>query len=151
MTDQKPDSDGASVTPFLAALAIIVLVVLVIGVMSWVNSDEDALHEGVVRAALGQNDALQRLDYDDFRTYTCAQQAGTEAEVLARQRASVAAKGARYVGNVLEVKVVGGNVDGDTATANVVYYFDNDKDAMIDTPTEFVLEDGSWRVCSATS
>lgn len=71
--------------------------------------------------------------------------------MLARQRESVAEKGARYVGNVLEVKVDGGKVDGDTATANVVYYFDNDKDAMIDTPTEFVLEDGSWRVCSATS
>lgn len=146
MIDPRPDSDGASVTPFLAALAIIVLVVIGIGVMSWANRDDDALHEGIVRAALGQNDALQRLDYADFRTYTCAQEAGTEAQVLAAQRESVAANGARYVSNVLEV-----DVDGDRATANVVYYYDNDKDTKIDTDTSFVLEDGSWRVCSPVS
>lgn len=146
MIDPRPDSDGASVTPFLAALAVIVLVVIGIGVMTWANSDEDALHESIVRAAIGQNDALQRLDYEDFRTYTCAQEAGTEAAVLANQRESVAAHGARYVGNVLAV-----DVDGDRATANVVYYYDNDKDTMIETDTSFVLEDGSWRVCSPVS
>ncbi len=146
MTDQHPESEGATVTPFLAALVIIVLVVIGVGLASWLNRDDDAVREGIVRAALGQNDALQRLDYDDFRTYTCTREAGTADTVLDNQRRSVADQGARYVGNVLDV-----TVEGDTATANVVYYFDNDKDTMIDTPTDFVLEDGTWRVCSPVS
>ena len=111
--------------------------------MTWTNRGTDTEREAVVRAAVGQNDALQRLDYADFRANTCAQQAGVEAEVLARQRNSVAAKGARYVDNVTGV-----SIDGDRATANVSYYFAVDKDDKVDTVTDFVREDGAWRVCS---
>lgn len=136
-------SDNATPWPFLGALAIIVLVVIGIGVLRLINRDAANEHEAVVRAALGQNDALQRLDYRDFRANTCAQQAGAEAEVLARQRDSVAQKGARYVNNVTGV-----TIDGDRATANVSYYFAGDKDTKIDTVTTFVREDGGWRVCS---
>ena len=98
-----------------------------------------------MRAALGQNDALQRLDYPGFRANTCAEQAGHAAEVLDRQRSSAAQRGARYVDNVTGVSIV-----GDKATANVVYYFGNTKDTKIDSATTFVREDGSWRVCSPT-
>src|SRR6476469_9417898 len=89
-----------SALPFLAALAIIVLVVAGIGLMTLARRGEDSQREAVVRAALGQNDALQRLDYAAFRANTCAQQAGRETEVLDRQRSSVAQRGARYVDNV---------------------------------------------------
>ena len=135
--------DGATPWPFIGALAIIVLGVLGIGVMTWANRGADDEREAVVRAALGQNDALQRLDYGGFRANTCAQQVGVEAEVLARQRGSVAAKGARYVDNVTGV-----SIDGDRATANVSYYFAADKDAKIDTVATFAREDGGWRICS---
>jgi hypothetical protein len=138
------DDDGATPWPFFGALTIAVLVVGGIGAMAWANRGTDNEREAVVRAALGQNDALQRLDYGDFRARTCARQAGTEADVVARQRNSVAAKGARYVDNVTGV-----SIDGDRATANVSYYFANDKDAKVDTVTDFVREDGAWRVCSA--
>jgi hypothetical protein len=136
--------DGSTPWPFIGALAIALLVVLGIGAMAWANRGSDNQREAVVRAALGQNDALQRLDYGDYRANTCAQQAGAEAEVLARQRNSVAAKGARYVDNVTGV-----SIDGDRATANVSYYFATDKEAKIGTVTDFVREDGTWRVCSA--
>ena len=86
--------------------------------MTLSNRGDDTEREAVVRAALAQNDALQRLNYPDFRANTCAQQAGVEAEVLARQRDSVATKGARYVDNV-----TGMSIDGDQATATVIYYF----------------------------
>ena len=97
----------------------------------------------MVRAALGQNDALQRLDYADFRANTCAQEAGAEADVLARQRNSVEDKGARYVNNVTSV-----TVQGDRASADVSYYFAGARDVKYDVPTTFVREDGTWRVCT---
>ena len=34
--------------------------------MTWANRGTDDEREAVVRAALGQNDALQRLDYGGF-------------------------------------------------------------------------------------
>lgn len=138
------DADGATPGPFLAALVLILLVLIGIGIITFMNRGADSEHEAVVRAAIAQNDALQRLDYSDFRANTCAALAGTEAEVIARQRNSVAEKGPRYVGNVTAVAV-----DGDTATAHVNYYFDIDKDAKIDTPVRFVREDGTWRACTA--
>ncbi len=143
MIGRKPDADGASVAPFMAALAIIVLVVIGIGLMTFARGGDDDQREAVVRAAIANNDALQRLDYADFRANTCAQQAGAEAEVLNRQRESVAAKGPRYVDDVRNVEV-----DGDRATAIVVYYFDSAKDDKIETASSFVSEDGTWRVCT---
>lgn len=143
MSAARGSRDGRSAVPFLAALAIIVLVVAGIGVMTLMRRGDDSQREAVVRAALGQNDALQRLDYAGFRANTCAEQAGAEAEVLDRQRSSTAQRGARYVDNVTAV-----SIDGDKATANVVYYFGNTKDTKIDSATTFVREDGSWRVCS---
>lgn len=137
-------TDGATPWPILIALAIAVLVLIGIGLTTLLNRGVDDDREAVVRAALGQNDALQRLDYADFRANTCAAEAGSEADVLDRQRNSVAAKGNRYVNNVTAV-----SVDGDRATANVSYFFAGARDATIDTATTFVREDGSWRVCSA--
>jgi hypothetical protein len=140
---EQDGADGASPAPFLAALVIIVLVVIGIGLVSFFNRGDDGEREAVVRAALAQNDALQRLDYPDFRASTCAQEAGSEAEVLARQRDSSASKGARYVDDVAGIAI-----DGQQAKATVVYYFAGDKDAKIENATTFVLQDGSWRVCS---
>ncbi len=130
--------------PFIAALVIIVAVVIGIGVMTLRNRGGDSEREAVVRAALAQNDALQRLDYGGFRASTCATEAGVEADVIGAQKKSVTEKGARYVDNVTGV-----TVDGDKATATVQYHFDSDKDAKIDTATSFVREDGTWRVCTA--
>jgi hypothetical protein len=77
-------------TPFLAALAIIVLVVIAIGLFNMVGDNEPPADQQIGRAAVGQNDALQRRDYADFRTYTCRDQQGVEADILDRQRDSVA-------------------------------------------------------------
>jgi hypothetical protein len=138
------DTDGATPWPFIGALAVILLVVIGIGLMSLLNRGSDDQREAVVRAALGQNDALQRLDYGAYRANTCAQLAGTEVDTVARQHSSVAAKGPRYVDNVTGV-----SVDGDNATAQVSYYFDKSKDDKIGVATTFVREDGTWRVCTA--
>lgn len=142
--DDPAADDGATPWPFIGALAVGLVTLLGVGALTLANRDRDTETDRVVRAVLGQNDALQRLDYADFRANTCARDAGTEAQVLDRQRTSVAAKGGRYVGNVTDV-----SMSGDTASATVTYYFERNRDDKTDVRTALVREDGAWRVCTA--
>jgi len=131
--------------PILIALVVALLVLGVIGIVWVLDNRQKPLTEDVKvgRAAVGQNDALQRDSYVDFRKYTCAAQQGTEAEVLDRQQKSKAAQGARYVDDVTEVKI-----DGDKAVATVVYHFEHAADNKLKVPMTFVRENGDWTVCS---
>ncbi|NTY61072.1 lumazine-binding protein [Mycolicibacterium sphagni] len=139
----EPVDDGASPMPILIALGVAVLVLAAVGV-AWLFSNKPMSEDVKVgRAAVGQNDALQRDNYGDFRKYTCAAQQGAQAEVLDRQQKSKAAQGARYVDDVTEVKI-----DGDRATATVVYHFDHAPDNKVKVPMNFVRESGEWTVCS---
>ena len=101
----------------------------------------------VGRAVVGQNDALQRSAYADFQRYTCATQQGTENQLLADQRQSVNARGARYVDDVKDVTVT-----GDRATATVVYHFEKSENSAdsnkVSAAMTFVRENGDWKVCS---
>ena len=140
--DDEGDS-GATPWPFIGALTIIVLVLLGVWALQHFNRGDDTQREAVVRAALGQNDALQRGSYADFQANTCAHLVSPEAAVQARQQESVARRGARYVENVTGV-----SVDGDQAKADIVYYFAGAKDDKINVAASFVREDGTWRVCT---
>jgi hypothetical protein len=130
-------------TPFLAALAIIVIVVIAIGLLNLIGDDEPPEDQQVAGAAVGQNDALQRQSYADFRSYTCRRAQGTESDVLGGQRDSVANKGERFVDDVTDVAI-----DGDRATAKVTYHFDKTPDTKTGVDMTFVREDGAWKVCS---
>jgi hypothetical protein len=138
----EPD-EQRTIAPFLGALAIIVLVLIAIAVANIVGDDSPPPDQQVGTAAVGQNDALQRLDYADFRGYTCAAQQGNEADVLAKQRDSVVKRGARFVDDVTGVAI-----DGDRATATVTYHFDKSPDQKMPVETTFVREGGTWKVCS---
>jgi hypothetical protein len=129
--------------PFLGALAIIALVVIAIVLFNVFGSNEPPDDQQVGRAAVGQNDALQRQNYADFRTYTCRHQQGVEPDIIARQRDSVAKRGERFVDDVTQVKV-----DGDRATAEVTYHFAKAPDTKTGVAMTFVREDGAWKVCS---
>ncbi|MGV0740433.1 lumazine-binding protein [Mycobacterium syngnathidarum] len=144
MAEQGETPDRPTMVPFLGALAVIVLVVIVVVLLNVFGSDGRSDEQQVALAAVGQNDALQRENFGEFSGYTCAALRGVESDFIARQRDSVAKRGARYVDDVTEVKV-----DGDRATATVVYHFDNTPDAKVNTETTFVREDGQWRVCSS--
>ncbi len=123
----EPDGaarDGSSPMPFLAALVIIVLVLIVIGIFALTRGDGMQEEDRVARAAVGQNDALQRQNYQDLRTYTCAAVVGSEAYMVARQRDASAKQGARYVDGVTNVVIT-----GDRATARVTYHFDKVPDS----------------------
>ena len=148
MTDPEDDAadpaaDRPTIAPFLGALAIIVLVVIAIGLFNLFGSDELPADQQVGRAAVGQNDALQRQNYADFRTYTCRDQHGVEADVLARQWDSAAKHGERFVDDVTDVVI-----DGGRATAKVTYHFDKAPDTKTGVAMTFVREDGAWKVCS---
>jgi hypothetical protein len=145
VTDPEGDSaaDRPTMAPFLGALAIFVLVVIVIGLFNVFGGSDVPEDQRVGRAAVGQNDALQRQNYADFRGYTCRGQQGIEADVLARQRDSVAKRGERFVDDVNDVVI-----DGDRATAKVTYHFDRTPDAKTGVAMTFTREDGAWKVCS---
>ena len=124
--DQADESpDRPTMAPFLGALAIIVLVVIAIWLFNVFGGDDRTPEDQQVgRAAVGQNDALQRESYADFAHATHARiEHGEEADVLARQRDSVAKRGERFVDDVTDVKI-----DGDRATATVTYHFDKAPD-----------------------
>ena len=129
--------------PFLGALAIIVVIVIAIGLVNSFRGDELSEDQQVARSAVGQNDALQRQNYADFRNYTCEAQHGDEADILARQRDSVAKRGARYVNDVTDVVI-----NGDRATATVTYHFAKAPDTKTGVAMTFAREDGAWKVCS---
>jgi hypothetical protein len=136
-------ADRPTMAPFLGALAIIVLVVIAIGLFNIFGSNEPSADQQVGRAAVGQNDALQRQNDVDFRTYTCRDQQGVEADVLARQRDSSAKRGERFVDDVTDVVI-----DGDRASAKVIYHFDKAPEVKTGAAMTFVREDGAWKVCS---
>ncbi len=137
------ESDTPTMAPFLGALAIIAIVVIAIWLFNVFQGDQTPQDQQVGRAAVGQNDALQRENFADFGAYTCAKMRGSEAELLARQRDSVAKRGARFVDDVTDVKI-----DGDRATATVTYHFDKAPDEKTPVAMTFVRENGAWKVCS---
>lgn len=129
--------------PFVGALAIIVIVVIGIWLFNVFGGDRAPEDQRVGKAAVGQNDALQRANFADYSGYTCQEVRGVEQDVLARQHDSVAKRGARFVDDVTDVRV-----SGDTATATVTYHFDKKPDEKTPVPVSFVREDGAWKVCS---
>jgi len=139
----EPIEDRPSFMPIAIAAAIVVVALGGIWVLRLVRGD-DVPDDGLVgRAVVAQNDALQRENYDDFRTYTCNAQQGTEAQVLADQRQSKSAKGNRFVDDVK-----GFAAAGDRATATVVYHFQKSPDDKVSMPMTFIRENGGWKVCS---
>jgi hypothetical protein len=136
-------ADSPTMAPLLGALAIIVIVVIAIWLFNLFQGDRTPEDQRVGRAAVGQNDALQREDFADLGSYTCGKMRGSETDVLARQRDSAAKRGARFVDDVTDV-----NIDGERATATVTYHFDKAPDEKTPVPMTFVREDGAWKVCS---
>ncbi|MEI7914041.1 MAG: lumazine-binding protein [Mycobacteriaceae bacterium] len=135
--------DRSSPAPILIALSVVGMLLIAMVVLRLVRGDQVPDDAAVGRAAVGQNDALQRGDYTDFQRYTCAAEQGTENRLLADQRESTRVKGARYVDDVTDVTVA-----GERATATVVYHFEKASDDKVSAAMTFTRENGDWKVCS---
>ena len=122
---------------FLVALAGV-------AVFRFLRGDGLTEEQRVGRAAVAQNDALQREDYVDFQRFTCPQEQGTKDEVLDAHRESLDRLGARFIDDVTDVRIT-----GDSATATVVYNFELTSDTEHTGRLAFTRMDGTWRVCSA--
>lgn len=135
--------------PFLAALAVISVVLIAIVLFNLIEGSDPTDEQQIGLAAVAQNDALQRENFADFRANTCGDEVGTETDFLDAQRKSVAEHGARYIDGVTAV-----TVDGERAHATVTYHFANDPDDKTGVSTTFVREAGAgggdpvWKVCS---
>lgn len=138
------DEEHGSLVPFGAALAVFALVLAGVAVFTLTSGDGLTEDQRVGRAAVGQNDALQRRNYADYQRYTCSGEQGTEANMLGAQQESASKHGARYVDDVTDVMV-----DGDRATATVKYHYEKDPNSKSSTPLTFARQDGQWKVCSA--
>jgi hypothetical protein len=137
-------NDGSSPMPILIALGVVAVILIGLGISWLFRGDGLSEDQRVARAAVGQNDALQRENYSDFRKFTCVAHQGAEADVLARQRQSKASQGARYVDDVTDQVI-----NGDKATATVVYHFEKAAQDKVKASMAFVREGGDWKVCSA--
>jgi len=142
MTEPE-DSGRATLMPIVTAMAIVAVALSAIFVLRLFLGDDLPDDDAVARAVVGQNDALQRDSYTDFRGFTCMAQQGVENHVLADQKQSVSAKGHRYVDDVKDLTVT-----GDRATATVVYHFEKAADDKVAVPITVVRENGEWKVCS---
>jgi hypothetical protein len=140
----EDDDETSTPWPFIGALAVFALIVIAVLIYTLTRGDGLTEEQRVGRSAVGQNDALQRLDYGDFRKFTCASEQATEPSVLAAQRDSAATNGARFVDDVKDVKI-----DGEKATGTVAYHFDKQPDNKRTSPLAFAKQDGQWKVCSA--
>jgi hypothetical protein len=138
------DEERGSLVPFGAAVAVFVLVVVGVAVFTLTRGDGLTEEQRVGRAAVGQNDALQRQNYADYQRYTCSAEQGTEANMSGAQQESVRQHGARYVDDVTAV-----TINGDRATATVKYHYEKDPNGKDSTPLTFARQDGQWKVCSA--
>ena len=139
----EPADDRSSILPILIAAAIVLFAMGAMWALRFFRTDtvpDDGL---VVRAVVGQNDALQRESYTDFRNFTCLAQQGTESQVLADQRQSKDTKGNRFVDDIKDFAIT-----GDRATATAVYHFEKKPDDKVTQPMTFVRENGTWKVCS---
>ena len=141
--ESDPEAARPTATPLLIALVLVGLALAVVFGLRSCRGEEISAEAGIGRAVIGQNDALQRKNYPDFRAFTCAAEQGTEAEVLAAQRKSAEAKGARYVDDVRDFAV-----EADRATATAVYHFEKSADDKLTVPMRFALEGEQWTVCS---
>jgi hypothetical protein len=138
------DDERGSLVPFGAALGVFALAVIGVAVFTLTRGDGLTEEQRVGRAAVGQNDALQRQNYADYQRYTCAQEQGTESAVIAAQQNSSRQHGARYVDDVTGVRI-----EGDGASATVAYHFEHDPNSKRTTAMTFARQDGQWKVCSA--
>lgn len=146
LTGELDARDAPTKGPFLAALAVVVLVIGVILIVQWVRpfdgrvSDDDAIRMAV-------NDhytALNALNYETLKMSTCAAKVPPLETFLETNRKLRDANGMRIIpaGKIADI-----SINGDHATTNVTWHYEKNAAAVTTTPTTLIRQDERWKVC----
>lgn len=145
-----PTDGGGNLWPFLAAVVVIVLVVGGVLLSNLLRPSDDRVSDAAqVQYAINDSyTARNSLDYRKYREVTCAAVVGaqdfpTEQVFVADNQRSRDTFGKIVIPEITDV-----TVDGDRATAQVQWHFENKgSDAKTVTPTVVVREGDKWKVC----
>ncbi|WP_124710146.1 Rv0361 family membrane protein [Gordonia insulae] len=137
--------------PFLVALGVVVVAAVGIGISYLVRPADDRMStEAHVQHAINNAyTARNDLDYAKFRDATCAADLSSttfpsESTFLGDNRRSFDENG-----HIVIPEISGVTVDGDRATAQVHWHFDEKSDQNQVTEMVVVREDGDWKVCTS--
>lgn len=134
--EQTPDDDTRTPWPFIAAVAVIGLIVagiVIAGLLSPADenvSDSQRVQTAVTNFVAAHN----KNDEPQLRAATCAEFDAAKSPLPQRS------------GEVSVDRVEAAVVDGDRATAEVTTKHDDATDPV--TNWKFTRTDGEWRVCS---
>lgn len=137
--------------PFLVALGVVVVAAAAIGISHLVRPADSRMSE-TARVQHAINDsytARNELDYDKYRSVTCAAERSSstfpsESQFLEQNRTSLARNGHLVIPEISDI-----TVHGDRATARVHWHFDKKADSEQVTDTVVVREGGDWKVCTS--
>ena len=144
--DDLEGGERGSLWPFGAALAVFALVVIAVAVFTFTRDDGLTDEQRVGRAAVGQNDALQRQDYADYQRYTCARRKALKLTSLLRN-------GIRRVSTAPGTSTTSPASRSTTTERPRPWPTTSRRTPNSKRTTEltFVRQDGQWKVCSGYS
>lgn len=151
-TDGGDHAQGSgNMWPFLAAVVVIVLVVGGVLVSNLLRPSDDRVSDAAqVQYAINDSyTARNSLDYRKYRSVTCA--AVVDRDDFPTEHAFVAdnQRSRDTFGKILIPEITDVTVDGDRATAQVHWHFENKgSDAKTVTAAVVVREGDNWKVCA---
>ncbi|MFT4199715.1 hypothetical protein [Gordonia sp. (in: high G+C Gram-positive bacteria)] len=139
------ERDAPTRAPIIAALVVIAILIIVILIAQWTHPFSSRLSpEDSVRVAINdQYTARNALNYESYQRITCAPKIEPREAFLAENQRSRDENGKIVIPQINDVVI-----DGDKATASVVWNFEKKPDAKTTTPTTLVRQDDGWKVCS---
>ncbi|MXP19869.1 hypothetical protein GIY30_00630 [Gordonia sp. HNM0687] len=137
--------------PFLVALGLVVVAAVGISISYLIRPADDRMStEAHIQHAV--NDvytARNELDYTRYREATCAAELASDSfpdedTFVEQNRVSFEENGQIVIPEISEI-----DVNGDRATAQVHWHFDETPDSEQVTDVVVVREDGDWKVCTS--
>ncbi|GED99142.1 Rv0361 family membrane protein [Gordonia crocea] len=146
LADELNKRDAPTKGPFLAALAVVVVLIGVILIVQWVRPFSDRISdEDTVRIAVNDHyTARNAVNYDSFRAATCAAKVPPRAEFESTNTRSREANGRIVIpqGQIADVTIT-----GDKASATVTWHYEKRATENQKTPTTLIRQDDKWKVC----
>ena len=137
--------------PFLVALGVVVVAVVGIGISYLIRPADDRMSTDaqIQHAVNDVYTARNELDYTRYRESVCAAELASgsfpdEDAFVEQNRVSFEENGQIVIPEISDIAV-----NGDRATAQVHWHFDETPDSEQVTDVVVVREDGDWKVCTS--